>query len=57
MMDAQNNNKDSCLLFDLFYLRGFPSRTASRHAGKGMVSGIVCEVSRSNLGMLVEPLY
>lgn len=54
MMDAQNNNKDSCLLFDL---RGFPSRTASRHAGKGMVSGIVCEVSRSNLGMLVEPLY
>lgn len=54
MMDARNNNKDSCLLFDLFS-EGFPHR--QHHAVKGMVSGIVCEVSRSNLGMLVEPLY
>ena len=41
MMDARNNNKDTCLFQGL----------------EGMVSGIVCEASRSNLGMLVEPLY
>ena len=29
----------------------------SIRAWKGMVSVIVCEASRSNLGMLVEPLY
>ena len=52
-MNDDQNNKDSYLLVDLITA----CNQRVDEAREGMVSRIVCEVSCSNLGMLVEPLY